>query len=163
MIFKNNDKDKLKKVEIINLLCFMVADILLLCLIIFIFCFYDKSDMMYVFEDTTYILDDLHKDEKVIYIPEKDRIYVLLQDEENCLVKRSFDNVKIYIIKDKSKPKIHILQQKQLSTLEKFLLKKYGKAPDRYIFASIITKLYVKSLDDVLCVRSIDDVRSALY
>jgi DNA polymerase sigma len=71
--------------------------------------------------------------------------------------------VKIYIIKDKSKPKIHILQQKQLSTLEKFLLKKYGKAPDRYIFASIITKLYVNSLDDVLCVRSIDDVRSALY
>jgi hypothetical protein len=115
------------------------------------------------FEDTTYILDELHKEESFTYEPEQDRIKLKLLDDENCLVKRSFDNVKVYIIKDKSKPKIHILQQKQLSTLEKFLLKKYGKAPDRYIFASIITKLYVKSLDDVLCVRSIDDVRSALY
>jgi hypothetical protein len=121
------------------------------------------SETVYVFEDTTYILDELHKEESFTYEPEQDRIKLKLLDDENCLVKRSFDNVKVYIIKDKSKPKIHILQQKQLSTLEKFLLKKYGKAPDRYIFASIITKLYVKSLDDVLCVRSIDDVRSALY
>jgi Mg2+/citrate symporter len=57
------------------------------------------SETVYVFEDTTYILDELHKEESFTYEPEQDRIKLKLLDDENCLVKRSFDNVKVYIIK----------------------------------------------------------------
>jgi Mg2+/citrate symporter len=54
------------------------------------------SETVYVFEDTTYILDELHKEESFTYEPEQDRIKLKLLDDENCLVKRSFDNVKVY-------------------------------------------------------------------
>jgi hypothetical protein len=107
------------------------------------------SETVYVFEDTTYILDELHKEESFTYEPEQDRIKLKLLDDENCLVKRSFDNVKVYIINDKSKPRIHIVEQKRLSKTGEFFLSKFRMEPGRERNTESIAKLYVNSLDDV--------------